>query len=32
VSLITHTTMGVARILRRRMERKIEDVFGEGQI
>ena len=31
VSLIAHTTKIVAKILRRRIERKIEDVLGEDQ-
>ena len=31
VSLIAHTAKIVAKILRRRIERKIEDVFGEDQ-
>jgi hypothetical protein len=31
VSLIAHTAKIIAKILRRRFERKIEDVLGEGQ-
>jgi hypothetical protein len=31
ISLITHTAKTVAKILRRRMEKKIEDVLGEDQ-
>ena len=31
ISLISHTTKMVAKILRRRIEKKIEDVLGEDQ-
>ena len=31
ISLISHTAKILAKILRRRIERKIEDVFGEDQ-